>query len=69
MTDYSGLHYLLPDEEKNLDGEHIVGYESISLYFFVRKLHLMDTEEQNDTEAKAPSVVERYYTRWYRVGK
>ena len=30
---------------------------------------LMDCVEQKDTEAKAPSVVDRYYTRWYRAGK
>ncbi|XP_075900065.1 protein Abitram [Nelusetta ayraudi] len=27
----------------------------------------MDTEQQKDPEVKAPSVVDRYYTRWYRV--
>ncbi|XP_041811517.1 protein Abitram [Chelmon rostratus] len=27
----------------------------------------MDCVEQKDTEAKAPSVVDRYYTRWYRA--
>ncbi|KAM8767735.1 protein Abitram [Acanthopagrus latus] len=26
----------------------------------------MDCVEQKDTEANAPSVVDRYYTRWYR---
>lgn len=29
----------------------------------------MDTEEYKDTQDKAPSVVDRYYTRWYRAGK
>lgn len=29
----------------------------------------MDLEAQKDTEAKAPSVIDRYYTRWYRPGK
>ncbi|XP_030268333.1 protein Abitram [Sparus aurata] len=27
----------------------------------------MDCVEQKDTEANAPSVVDRYYTRWYRA--
>ncbi|KAM9383627.1 protein Abitram [Pholidichthys leucotaenia] len=27
----------------------------------------MDCEEKNDTEANAPSVIDRYYTRWYRA--
>lgn len=27
----------------------------------------MDCEEQTDTEVKVPSVIDRYYTRWYRA--
>ncbi|XP_026156255.1 protein Abitram [Mastacembelus armatus] len=27
----------------------------------------MDGTEQKDTETNAPSVIDRYYTRWYRV--
>ncbi|XP_072226049.1 protein Abitram [Leuresthes tenuis] len=27
----------------------------------------MDCEEHKDTEAKSPSVIDRYYTRWYRA--
>ncbi|XP_075961795.1 protein Abitram [Anarhichas minor] len=27
----------------------------------------MDCSEQKDTEATAPSVIERYYTRWFRA--
>lgn len=29
----------------------------------------MDSEEDKHTQDKAPSVVDRYYTRWYRTGK
>lgn len=28
----------------------------------------MDSEDK-DAQDKAPSVVDRYYTRWYRTGK
>lgn len=30
---------------------------------------LMDLVEESETKTTAPSVVDRYYTRWYRAGK
>uniref|UniRef100_A0A8C7ZUD9 Protein Abitram n=1 Tax=Oryzias sinensis TaxID=183150 RepID=A0A8C7ZUD9_9TELE len=29
----------------------------------------MDSETQKDSELEPPSIIDRYYTRWYRAGK